>query len=476
MSENAKAGGWRENKWLRGAIPALLLHMSIGTVYCWSIFSQEIADYIGWSKSSCEWAFSFAIFFLGMSAAFLGNIVEKDIHKSSLIATICFASGMAGTGFFIWYGGQHQHSVFALIGIYICYGFIMGVGLGTGYLSPVKTLMLWFQDRKGLATGLAVAGFGAAKAIASPIMTSMLGGLSVAGSEINGVGNGIWKMFLILAAVYFVLMFIGHLLLKKPAGWHEPTGAEKGPSMFQVIKSKPIGTYIGIWLMFYINITCGLALISQEKMIVKCVGLAAFAGIMSTISAVFNAGGRLGFSSMADGMKDRNTVYKIIFIISIALTGIVVLTKGIGTAYVDGAQNMILVVLVLALLFMVNAGYGGGFSNVPTLLSDHYGMSNISAIHGLTLSAWAFAGLSGNQLASAIVKHVAETKPETLRVVTYIENGVEHTATTNPVGYQTVLYVTGALYVVALLLSLFLVRPSQKALEAKAAKKAAAGK
>ena len=284
-----------------------------------------------------------------------------------------------------------------------------------------------------------------------------------------GCGNGVWKMFLVLAAIYFVMMFLGHLLLKKPAGWHEPTGAEKGPSMFQVIKSKPIGTYIGIWLMFYINITCGLALISQEKMIVKCIGLAAMAGVMSTISAVFNAGGRLGFSAMADGMKDRNTVYKIIFIISIALTGIVILTKGIGNANADGNMNMVLVVLVLALLFMVNAGYGGGFSNVPNLLADHYGMSNISAIHGLTLSAWAFAGLSGNQMASFIVNKLCAS----YAYKTVIDG---HEYTVNPVGYQTVLYVTGALYVVALLLSLFLVRPSQKALEAKAAKKAAAGK
>ncbi len=171
MGKNTeKTGGWRANKWVRAAIPALLLHCSIGTVYCWSIFSQEIADYIGFSKGATEWAFSFAIFFLGMSAAFLGNVVEKDIHKSSLIATICFSLGMAGTGFFIYYGGLHKGSALALIGIYICYGFIMGIGLGTGYLSPVKTLMLWFEDRKGLATGLAVAGFGAAKAIASPIM------------------------------------------------------------------------------------------------------------------------------------------------------------------------------------------------------------------------------------------------------------------------------------------------------------------
>jgi OFA family oxalate/formate antiporter-like MFS transporter len=268
------------NKWMRAAIPALLLHCSIGTVYCWSIFSQEIADYIGHSKGATEWAFSFAIFFLGMSAAFLGNIVEKDIHKSSLIAAICFAAGMAGTGAFIYYGGTHKGSTLALVGIYVCYGFIMGVGLGTGYLSPVKTLMLWFKDRKGLATGLAVAGFGAAKAIASPIMQAMLSGL--------GEG-GIYKMFLILAVVYFVMMFVGHLLLKKPDDWHEPAKSDKTPGIMEVIKTRPITNYIGIWLMFYINITCGLALISQEKMIVKCIGLAASVGVISTVSAIFNA-------------------------------------------------------------------------------------------------------------------------------------------------------------------------------------------
>ncbi len=378
-----------------------------------------------------------------MSAAFLGNIVEKDIHKSSLIATICFAAGMAGTGFFIWYGGNQfaangKGSVLALIGIYICYGFIMGIGLGTGYLSPVKTLMLWFQDRKGLATGLAVAGFGAAKAIASPIMQSLLANL--------GEG-GIYKMFWILACVYFVMMFVGHLLLHKPEGWHEPQTKEKGQSTLAVIKSKPISLYIGIWLMFYLNITCGLALISQEKMIIKCIGLAGSVGIISTISAIFNAGGRLGFSAWADTMKDRNTIYKMIFILSIVFTGLVILTNGIK----NGSGNILLIILVLGLIFVVNAGYGGGFSNVPTLLSDHYGMGSISAIHGITLSAWAFAGLTGNQMAAWIVNHFGE----------YITDASGNLV--NPVGYQTVLYVTGALYVVSLLISIFLVRSKKEA-------------
>ena len=425
-----------QNKWIRGAIPALLLHCSIGTVYCWSIFSQEIADYIGFSKGATEWAFSFAIFFLGMSAAFLGNLVEKNIHKSSLIATLCFSIGMAGTGFFIQYGGAHRGNPISLVGIYICYGFIMGVGLGTGYLSPVKTLMLWFKDRKGLATGLAVAGFGAAKAIASPIMQALLG---------DNKNGEIFKMFYILACVYFVMMFIGHLILAKPADWVEPQTKSKDEGIIATLKREPIISYVAIWLMFYINITCGLALISQEKMIVKCLGLASAVGIISTISAVFNAGGRLGFSAWADSMKDRNSVYKLIFILSIAFTAIVYFAKGIE----NGAGNILLTVFVLALIFIVNAGYGGGFSNIPSWLSDHYGMGSISAIHGITLSAWAFAGLTGNQMANAIVQKTGQ----------FVEL---HGIKVNPTGYQHVLIVTGALYIVALSLSLFLVKPTKK--------------
>ena len=442
MSQPEKNTGRSANKWVRAAIPALLLHCSIGTVYCWSIFSQEIADYIGYSKGATEWAFSFAIFFLGMSAAFLGNIVEKDIHKSSLIATICFSAGMFLTGVFIRYGGQHKGSPIALVGIYLSYGLIMGIGLGTGYLSPVKTLMLWFQDRKGLATGLAVAGFGAAKAFASPIMQSMLSGLG---------DGGIYKMFMILAAVYFVMMFIGHLLLAKPAGWVEPQDKSQKPGIMQVLKTKPITNYIGIWLMFYINITCGLALISQEKPIVKCIGLVGAAGIISTISAIFNAGGRLGFSAWADTMKDRNTIYKLIFILSIVFTAIVMITGGIK----NGSGTALLIFLVLALIFVVNAGYGGGFSNVPTLLSDHYGMGSISAIHGITLSAWAFAGLTGNQVATYIVNHTGAFDTE-------IVDSLGNTYMVNPVGYQNVLIFTVALYILAFLLCIILVKPTNK--------------
>ncbi|HHX59262.1 MAG TPA: OFA family MFS transporter [Epulopiscium sp.] len=405
-----------QNKWMRAAVPALLIHSSIGSVYCWSLLKGNIANYIGKSNSQVEWAFSIAIFVLGMSAAFTGKFVEKDIHKSSLIAALCFAVGMAGTGFFIYKK--------SLLGIYLCYGVIMGIGLGIGYLSPVKTLMLWFDKQKGLATGLAVAGFGLAKVIASPIMEILQGATNADGTLVDP--TKIYKMFFILAIMYFVMMFAGHLLLKKPEGWVEESGtsskASGEVSPLAVFKNK---TFIGIWLMFYINITCGLALISQEKDILAFIGFGSIA-FVSSLTAVFNAGGRLFFSAAADKLKDRNTIYKFIFAISIVCTGVIILTNGINKGIAP---------LVIVLLCVINAGYGGGFSNLPTLLSDRFGMKSISTVHGLALSAWAIAGLSGNQLSAFIISK------------------------TN--SYNNVLYVTLGLYIVAMIVSCTLVKPGK---------------
>ena len=134
-----------ENRWTSAIIPALLIHIPIGTVYCWSVFKQLIADRLHASPASVEWGFSLAIFFLGMSAAFAGPMVEKNIKKSALVSMVCFVVGFAGTGVSI--------ALNFLPGVFICYGAIMGIGLGVGYLTPVKNLMLWFSDNKGLATG-----------------------------------------------------------------------------------------------------------------------------------------------------------------------------------------------------------------------------------------------------------------------------------------------------------------------------------
>ena len=398
-----------ENKWMRAAIPALLIHCSIGTVYCWSLLKGGIADYIGRPKGEVEWAFSLAIFCLGMSAAFAGKIVERDIHKASLIAAVCFAAGMAGTGFFI-----QQKS---LIGIFLSYGVLMGIGCGIGYLSPVKTLMLWFKNNKGLATGIAVAGFGLAKVIASPIIEMLLGATNSDGTLADP--SRLYKLFYILAVVYFIMMFAGHLLLKKPADWVEVSAQAKGTHTLDIFKNK---TFIGIWLMFYLNITCGLSLISQEKDLLHSIGFGAIATI-SSLTAIFNAGGRLGFSAFADRLKDRNTIYIWIFGLSIGATTITLLANGVDNAIVP---------LIILLLCVINAGYGGGFSSLPPLLADRFGMETISTVHGLTLSAWAFAGLSGNQLSALIIAKTGS--------------------------YNNVLYAILAMYDVAFFISAFLLR------------------
>ena len=404
---------------MRAAVPALLIHCSIGTVYCWSTFKEAIANKIGMSTFSVGWAFSLAIFFLGMSAAFAGKMVEKDIKKSSLISCICFTTGMIGTGLFI----QFTSGALALIGIFVCYGCIMGIGLGVGYLTPVKTLMLWFSEQKGLATGISIMGFGLAKAIATPIMEAIQNNL------------GISQMFYILGAVYFVMMMLGHFLIRKPEGWVEPD--EKGEKFrfTEMFKNK---TFLGIWLMFFINIHCGLALITYEKQIlgVTFAGMAVLAAMVSIIpslTAAFNALGRIGYSTISDKMKDRNTVYKIIFTSCIITT----LAALIPFSISNGNKSIVFGGIVIALLLVVNLGYGGGFSTLPALLSSRFGMDKISKIHGLSLSAWAVAGLTGNNMSEIILKATNRT-------------------------YDYILIATLALYTVALVICLTMVKPSKE--------------
>ena len=345
-----------ENRWTSAIIPALLIHIPIGTVYCWSVFKQLIADRLNASPASVEWGFSLAIFFLGMSAAFAGPMVEKNIKKSALVSMVCFVVGFAGTGVSI--------ALNFLPGVFICYGAIMGIGLGVGYLTPVKNLMLWFSDNKGLAV------------------------------------------------IYAVMMFFGFLLIKRPADWvYDPVTSHV--SRAEILR-KPV--FWGIWIAFYINITCGLALISQEKDILHDVlkafpqyaglspakfaaAIAGIIGLVLAVDSVFNTAGRVGFSTLSDHLKRRETVYQVIFIMSIAVCLLQIFTNSINNA---------LLWAVLAMLFLINAGYGGGFSTLPVLLDQHFGTKTVSTTHGLALSAWAFAGLSGNQLASFVVTHTPD--------------------------------------------------------------------
>ena len=326
---------------------------------------------------------------------------------------------MIGTGLFI----QFTSGIIALIGIFLCYGCIMGIGLGIGYLTPVKTLMLWFSEQKGLATGISIMGFGLAKAIATPIMEAIQNNIGIA------------EMFYILGAVYFVMMFIGHLLLKKPEGWVEPEDVKNEFKPLSMFKNK---TFLGIWLMFFINIHCGLALITYEKQIlgVTFAGMAvagAMISIIPSITAAFNALGRIGYSTISDKLKDRNTIYKIIFASSIVVTLIALIPFSIS----NGSNSIVFGIIVIALLIIVNAGYGGGFSTLPALLSSRFGMDKISKIHGLSLSAWAVAGITGNNMSELILSLTNRT-------------------------YDYILIVTLVLYIVAMAISLTMVKKGQE--------------
>ena len=352
------------NKWLNGALPAILLHGSIGSVYAWSLFVAPIAGLLGVAPALVQFAFSLAIFFLGMSAAFGGSIVEQNIKKSSIISLICFCGGLGLTALAL--------ILKSLALVYLGYGVLMGIGLGTGYITPVKTLMLWFKENKGLATGISVCAFGFASSIASPIITFLTAHISLP------------LTFVVLAGIYFIPMLLAHFLIYKPEGWVETKVEDNTFKARSLLEPR----FIGIWLIVFLNIACGLAVISTASLIGVELGLgSALIATVVSIMGVFNGAGRLAFSAASDKLKNRIHIYYVIL--------------GLSIAVVCLAATKIPALVIIALV-VVSACYGAGFSCLPTLLSDIYGMENISKIHGISLTAWAIAGLCGNQVASLL--------------------------------------------------------------------------
>ena len=357
-----------ENKWFRAAIPALFIHSCIGSVYCWSLLKGEIATEIGCSVSAIEFAFSLAIFFLGMSAAFGGRFVEKNVKLSSLTSLFCFVSGL-----FLSVLSIVNHSV---TGLMLSYGCLMGIGLGIGYLSPVKTLMLWFKEHKGLATGIAISGFGLSKVLFSPFITWC------------NENYGVCATLTYMAIISIFFMSIAAWLIHKPKDWIEPKDKFSISESWHIITNP---TYLMIWFIFYINITCGLALIAFEKNIGLAVGITSV-GLLASLTALFNTLGRFFYSTASDLLKQKEIIYIIIF-----TSSVVAMLMGLTWMYVVPTAIM---------LCVINAGYGGGFSTLPTLLQSKFGMDKISTIHGFALSAWAWAGLSGNQLSNLIINRL----------------------------------------------------------------------
>lgn len=357
-------------KLIHSVIPAILLTLAVGSIYAFSLFVDPISAAVGASTIQTQFAFSLGIFFLGMGAAFFGPLVEKNIKAATILGTVLFLGGFALT--------QQAVLLKSIWLLYIGYGFIVGTATGIIYISPVKTMMLWFRNKPGIASAVSIISFGFGASLCSFLFKYLY------------PVYGIEKIFYAFAVVYAIMMVVGAILLKKPdlAEKFERFKVEKF-SRFKLMKED--SWCRRAWLFMFLNISAGLALIGCAASILKEIGMSqnAIVLIVATMG-VFNTLGRFVFAWFADLLKDRKLI---LWLIIPALSVL---------CLVPSAISMPLIVLPLIL---IPALYGAGFSTCPSILSNKYGMKRISTIHGMVLSAWGVAGLVGNQIAANIFKY-----------------------------------------------------------------------
>ena len=361
------------NRWFI-ALAAIGLHISIGSVYAWSVLTRPIMADMGFTLSQTTWTFSLAILMLGLSAGFLGSFAEKiGPKKSGLLAMLFWVTGLLGTAYAL--------SIHNLTLLYLFYGIIGGIGLGIGYITPVSTLVKYFPNRPGFATGLAIMGFGFASLIAGPLMQYLVAQV------------GLVDTFIILGVIYLVIMGASSLYLKAPQPKH-PTRTTKDKSAMYVhthgmLANDAIKTwqFSALWWVFFINITCGIGLLSlASPMAQETIGMTPTAAAsLVGIIGIFNGGGRIAWSTISDYLGRAQT-YILFFIIEIV------------AFYLLAQTNSALTFQILILLIITC--YGGGFSCMPAYLADLYGIRQLSTIHGRILTAWGLAGIAGPMLVS----------------------------------------------------------------------------
>ena len=369
-----------KNRWLIAA-SAVGLHISIGSVYAWSVYTKPLIDKFGWGLKETQFTFSLAIFFLGISAAFLGHFLEKyGPRKAGLFTAIFFGLGIAGSGLAI--------NLESLPLLYVSYGVIGGIGLGIGYITPVSTLVKWFPDRRGLATGLAIMGFGFAALISSPIIVKLISTVGIANT------------FYIMGSAYFVIIFASSRYLSPPPEGWVPEGMKAeivsgkkkaNTDLSQLTANEAVKTkrFWYLWTMLFINITCGIAIISaaspmaQEVAGLTPIAAAAMVGFMG----IFNGAGRIGWSSLSDYIGRPNTFSLILGIQILAFLII---------------PNISDAILFQAVVFLIVSCYGGGYATVTAYIGDMFGTKQLGAILGYILTSWAAAGLAGPLFAAMI--------------------------------------------------------------------------
>lgn len=366
------------NKWGIAAA-AVGIHISIGSVYAWSVLTKPVMAALGADLRAVQWTFSLAIVCLGMSAALLGPIVERYGPRiSGWISALCFGLGMLGSALAV--------TSQSLGLLYLFYGIIGGIGLGIGYITPVATLLKWFPKRRGFAAGLAIMGFGFAALLAGPLMQYLI------------ALYGLPKMFLILGTAYILLMAASATYLAPPdrqpdfsTHAHKVTATSYKMSVREAMKEPQ---FYMIWWVFFTNITCGIGILSiTSPMASEIIGLtpAQAATLVGTLGLV-NGGGRFVWASVSDEIG-RIPCYMIFF-------GLQVLAY-LCLASVQTEWSFYL------LLTLIISCYGGGFAVLPALLAEYYGAESLSNIHGKMLTAWAAAGVAGPLLVAVIRSYTA---------------------------------------------------------------------
>ncbi|WP_322105442.1 OFA family MFS transporter [Paraburkholderia sp. J41] len=376
---------------------ALAVHLCIGQAYAFSVFNAPLTKVIGvtqsaagdWSLTTLGWIFSLAIVFLGLSAAFGGKWLERvGPRRTMFTAACCF-----GGGFLVSALGVYLHQIVLL---YLGYGVIGGIGLGLGYVSPVSTLIRWFPDRRGMATGLAIMGFGGGAMIAAPLSVMLMKHFA------SDTSVGVAQTFVVLGVAYFISMTIGSIAIRvpapdwKPAGWTPPVVAKKLVSSKHVHIDEALKTpqFYLIWLVLFLNVTAGIGVLSQASVMIQesfkdTVTAGAAAGFVGLLS-LFNMGGRFLWASASDWVGRKNT-YFIFFVLGAVLY----------YAVPQFAQSGNIVLFVLAFCLILSM-YGGGFATVPAYLADMFGTAFVGGIHGRLLTAWAAAGVAGPVLVNYV--------------------------------------------------------------------------
>jgi MFS family permease len=371
---------------------ALAVHLSIGEVYAFSVFKTPLVDHFGSSLTAIGAIFSIAIVMLGLSAAFLGTWVERSgPRKSMATAALCWSGG-----FLVAALGVSSDQLWL---VYLGYGVLGGIGLGIGYISPVSTLIKWFPDRPGLATGLAIMGFGGGALIASPLSTKLLEHYADAPED------AVAPSFVTLGLIYLVAMLLGAATARVPArdwtpeGWTPPTShANALRTTANVTAAKAIRTrsFWLLWVVLFCNVTAGIGILEQASPMIQdffsdvsAEEAAGFVGLLS----LANMSGRFVWSSTSDVIGRKPT-----YIGFLGIGALLYLTLVLA-----GTSSKVLFVAVTAVIISF---YGGGFATVPAYLKDLFGGLEVGAIHGRLLTAWSAAGVAG----PLIVNRIADAR------------------------------------------------------------------